>query len=249
MKMYKNGFTLSEILIVIGLVGVVSAIVLSTLVHNKPNQNKAMFKKAYYIVERNVGAMIMDDDHFPMEVDDGSKGLAYFDASADVDDNDPNVRNMKNSGKYFCRTFASQLNTVSTVNCEAAAASATVTGSAVTPSLGEAPSFETSDGVSWYITPNKICDPDDTVANPSSSPCTRPDSDTPECPDNVDAKQPYVCVFFDVNGEGEPNSFIGLKGEPEVRDADRGFVYVYWNGKVEVPVGQASKYIKSVTVF
>jgi hypothetical protein len=26
-------------------------------------------------------------------------------------------------------------------------------------------------------------------------------------------------------------------------------VYVYWNGKVEVPVGQASIYLKSVTVF
>ena len=247
--MYRNGFTLSEILIVIGLVGVVSALVMSTLVHNKPNQNKAMYKKAYYIVERNVGAMIMDDDNFPMEVDNGSKGLAYFDPSADVDSNDPSVRNQKNSGKYLCRTFASMLNRIGASECDSATASSTVAGDTVTPHLGDHPSFKTSDGISWYITPNIICDPDDTVANPAGSPCTKPNVETPECPDSVDDKQPYVCVFFDVNDDGDPNRFIGFKGEPEVRDADRGYVYVYWNGKVEVPVGQASKYIKSVTVF
>ncbi len=248
MKMYKNGFTLAEILIVIGLVGVISAIVMSTLVHNKPNENKAMFKKAYYIVERNVGAMIMDDDNFPMEVDNGSKGLAYFDPSADVDSGDLSVRNQKNSGKYLCRTFASQLNTSSAIDCESVAASSTITNNVVTVTLNE-PSFRTSDGISWYITPNIICDPDDKVANPSGSPCVRPDTDIPDCPDTVDAKQPYICVFFDVNGGGEPNRFVALKNGDEVRDADRGYVYVYWNGKVEVPVGQASKYLKSVTVF
>ena len=48
MKKFRNGFTLAEVLIVVGLVGVISAIVMATTIHNKPNKNKAMYRKAYY---------------------------------------------------------------------------------------------------------------------------------------------------------------------------------------------------------
>ena len=252
MKTHKNGFTLAEILIAIGLVGIISAIVFSTLIHNKPNKNKAMYKKAYYVIERNVAEMIMDDDTFPTEIDDGSKGLAYYDPSADVDgdyDGDSLVRNLKNTGIKFCKTFKGQLNLIRSSNCDEVASSMTMGSGTSSVTLPNDPTFVTSDDIAWYITPNIICDPTDTVTNPPESPCTMPDAEIPDCPNSMTDKLPYICVFFDVNGNERPNEFTGLKGQPEVRDADRGFVYVYWNGKIEIPVGQASKYIKSVTVF
>lgn len=262
MKSSKNGFTLSEILIAIGLVGVISAIVFSTLIHNKPNKNKAMFRKAYYIVERAAADMMMDDDNFPSVDVDGSRGIAYFDTSVDPDDEDtyeitkypPYVRNMKNTGKNFCEAFASKLNkdSVQDKKCEKERFTFKKNPTGYTMTYYSTPSFTTSDGIAWYMTSNIICDPDDKVANPEGDPCVVPDEDMPDCPRKSE-KAPYTCVYFDVNGPNElPNKFVHYKGQSEseeVRDADKGWFYVFWNGQIKAPPGQAQKYLKSVTVF
>ena len=261
MKKSKNGFTLSEVLIAIGLVGVISAIVFSTLVHNKPNKNKAMFRKAYYIVERAAADMMMDDDNFPTVDVDGSKGIAYFDPSVDPDDQDtyditkypPYVRNFKNTGKNFCEAFASKLNkaSVQEKKCEKQKFTFKKNPNGYASSLTLSPSFTTSDGIAWFMTANIICDPDDKVANPEDDPCEVPDEDMPDCP-TKNEKAPYTCIYFDVNGLNElPNKVVHFTGqsEPEHRDADRGWLYVFWNGQIKAPPGQAQKYLKSVTVF
>jgi hypothetical protein len=35
----------------------------------------------------------------------------------------------------------------------------------------------------------------------------------------------------------------------DIKQADRGYFYVFYNGKVQVPSGQAARYLKSTSVF
>ena len=61
MKKHSFGFTLSEILIamtVLGILGVVLAPILSKMM---PNQNKVMIKRSYYVITNTVQSMLDDD--------------------------------------------------------------------------------------------------------------------------------------------------------------------------------------------
>ena len=279
----KHGFTLAEVLIAIGIVGVVSALMMNLITHKRPNQNKAMFRKAYYIIEREASAMAMDDDNFPTEIE-GSKRLAYFDASINPDDesvgqyDDKNNirRTYRNTGRYFCRTFANALNTMGDVECYDKENDPEYTAHDFESGK---PTFVTNDGIYWYITPNIICDPTDQEAiakykdQYDGGACdvgdindiSNPDANDPPCPTSIEEVRPFVCVYFDVDGPEVDNHPVNnpdvvdkemvsptVNPDPDHQDvpyAARGYVYVYWNGKVKAPAGQTSRYLKSVTVL
>ena len=261
----KNGFNLAEILIAVGLIGVISAIMLPTLIHRRPNENKAMFRKANYIIERISTEMKMDDDTFPSE-EVPDKVFAFYDPSIDPTGPDTNsdgelIRKQKNTGKFFCEQFASKINTEGDVDC-VSSKTYLVKGAKDNVAFAEGDqSFKSSDGIYWFFSPNIICDP--TSPNETSETCPLEGingvaaNTDPVCPDDISVKRPFVCIWFDVNGPEGPNRRIGLQpkaansdmGPDWVRDADRGWIYVYWNGKVKAPRGQTFEYLKSVTVF
>ena len=275
MKNSRYGFTLAEILVTITIVGFASALVLNVMMHKKPNQNKAMFRKAYYIIEREASAMAMDDDNFPTEIE-GSKRLAYYDASLCKDedcktpvyDSDNVITRIRaNTGKYFCKTFASALNTVGPVHCYDKSSEGKYSENAHSFE-SKVPSFVTNDGINWFITPNIICDPTSPEEKKKDK-CKLDNINNvkignvdPVCPTKETDVKPFICVYFDVNGIGY-NEATGtgrdffpdkmVSGSEDAKDdveyADRGYVYVYWNGKVKAPVGQTSRYLKSVTVL
>ena len=85
MKKFK-GFTLSEVMVALSVLGVICAIVLPTVVNKSPNKNKMMMKKAYYTTSEIVSEMINNTNHYPTEdglcPDDGLGGYIGFDCGA-----------------------------------------------------------------------------------------------------------------------------------------------------------------------
>lgn len=232
MKIFKKGFTIAEVLICFTVIGVIAALLIPAIVQKKPNKNKVMFRKSYYIVERIVAELIADEETFPADFET-SKALAYFDPTS-------SDRLQADTGKFFCNRFASKLSTNGDIKCDVAKK---------LPDNGTAfaegdQSFTTNDGVYWFVTPSVLCDPEDAVNNPGES-CKMPEVENPPCPTAVGDKQPYICLFLDVNGPDIPNT-QAVDGT----NNDRFRVYVYYNGKIQVPTDDRSaEYLKSTTVF
>ena len=64
MKKFR-GFTLSELMVALAVIGILVAIVTPAIFKNRPNKNKMMVKKSFYIVEQVVSTMINDDNMYP----------------------------------------------------------------------------------------------------------------------------------------------------------------------------------------
>lgn len=244
MKKSKKAFTIAEMLICFTVIGVLAAMLIPSIVHNRPNKNKAMFRKAYYIIERVTSELIMDDDDFPSEID-GSKGLAYYDTSEGA------TRTQGKTGEYLCETFARKINTNSDIKCNVDTLKGTFfndSGNPISAAFSNgAQSFSTNDGIYWFMRPSVMCDPEDTAHNGASSPCNMPNAENPPCP-AANEKAPYICLYIDVNGPEGPNTLVSTT-DADINRADRGWIYVYWNGKVQAPTGQAARYLKSTSVF
>ena len=106
----KKGFTLSEMTIVIGILGVVAIMCLNVLKNVLPNQEQILFKKAYYITERVVSELVNDDELYP-EVDASS--VPYFGNVESI-----NYQGVTYEGdSKFCELFAMKLNRMSDIDC------------------------------------------------------------------------------------------------------------------------------------
>jgi len=96
----KSGFTLAEIMIVLSIIGILTAILLPIANHSRPDENVMKFKKANVTLARAINELVNSDEYY-LNGDlstkkDGSK----------VD-----------SATYFCETLA-QVLTTKTVNCQ-----------------------------------------------------------------------------------------------------------------------------------
>lgn len=65
----KKGFTLAELLITLGIIGVVAAISLPTLVKLRPNETKGKFLKAHNVIVNMTGDIITDPSLYMTEFD------------------------------------------------------------------------------------------------------------------------------------------------------------------------------------
>lgn len=146
MKISK-GFTLSEILIAMLVLGIIVAASVPVILNLTPNKNVIMIKKAYYATESIVHSLINDPNYYPDMTpnclkSDGSLetsgtndcyyGFDYAPSSINV----PGVTNsVSTSNKLQC-LFASKLNIKEDLNTVCAGTTTTVT---------------TMDGMSWNI--------------------------------------------------------------------------------------------------
>lgn len=94
----KKGFTLSEVMITLGLVGVLAAILIPATTKITPSTNKLMAKKANYTIQKALANMINDDKNYPGDV--------MFPATTV-----PQGFAQGTSGQ-FCTLLADQMNTV-----------------------------------------------------------------------------------------------------------------------------------------
>lgn len=64
MKRFK-GFTLTELMIALAVIGIIVAIVTPTIMKTRPNKNKMMIKKTFYTTEQIVSTLINDTRLYP----------------------------------------------------------------------------------------------------------------------------------------------------------------------------------------
>lgn len=89
MKRFKLGFTLSELMVALGVLGVIVAIVTPAIMSNRPNKNKMLIKKSFFTVEQIVSSLINDETLYPDNTDkcnssDNSTCYWGFDDTSDV---------------------------------------------------------------------------------------------------------------------------------------------------------------------
>lgn len=133
--MIKKGFTLAEMTITLGVIGVLAVILLPVLKNAQPNEEMLKFKKAYYITERVVSELVNDDELYPEPDIVGASDYLG------------NTESVTFHGKEFagnlkfCGLFVEKVNTASADNasCDADAG------------FDDGGSFTTSDGIVWIL--------------------------------------------------------------------------------------------------
>ena len=137
----KNGFTLAETLITMGIIAVIAAIMIPMLVKSRPNKEMIMLKKAYYLTARNVNELVNDDDFYPDTDDPDVVGFANTVTEATYHGE------TYTGDTKFCNLFASRMNITTDVNCDATLATTFTSGSKPLTSG----TFVTADGMVWVL--------------------------------------------------------------------------------------------------
>ncbi len=131
----NKAFTLAEVMITMAILGILASILLPAVSKVRPNENKALFKKAYYVAERMVSELVNDETLYPI----GEGTSVGLDNVSEVEYNDE----LYSGSDKFCKLFAAKVNTINNnISC--------VAGSRV-PTDSNVPSFVTTDGISWYM--------------------------------------------------------------------------------------------------
>jgi len=142
----KSGFTLAEVMITVGIIGIIAAVTIPALINTMPNQELIMFKKAYYNTSRIVAELINDDDLYPDIENEDNPDIVGFAITNFQDqlglDSEARYQGQDYSGTgKFCGLFAAKLN-ASQVDCEQATnfQNGNVQGN-----------FTTTDGIVWIM--------------------------------------------------------------------------------------------------
>ena len=226
----KNGYTLAEVLVVMTLLGILAAILLPAVAKIRPDRDKMMFKKAYYVAERVIYEIANDDDMYPtMNSCTGFEctnvitiGGNTYGAADNTSDSD------KMQKTKFCGLFARKVNTnvdIKGYSNDDDRDLNDVKGclpDGNEPSGGgayNAPSFYTSDGVAWYMPASKFEK-------------TGTDKDV----------LGEAVIYVDVNGAKKPNCISGANGcnKPDIFK-----INVIADGKMYVDGEKESEYLKS----
>lgn len=134
----RKGFTLAEVMITLAVCGVLASLLLPTIASVRPDKNKAMFRKAYYVTERMVFELVNDEDFYPSEGE--TVGLSNT-IEADY------LGETFEGNSKFCGLFARKVNTTDDDKIFCDAVHTTPTGNGTY----KEPAFLTTDGLAWYL--------------------------------------------------------------------------------------------------
>ncbi len=142
MKKKKLAFSLGEVLVTMGIIGVIASMILPVIKQTQPDKQKVLFKKAYSNIERVVTEIINDDYLYPEALrPDGTAYLGLDNTVAAVINDDSTTYEGANK---FCRLFGLKLNTISTEDI-------TCPGTPGGNGVFNNPSFITNEGIAYYI--------------------------------------------------------------------------------------------------
>ena len=102
--MKKKAFTLAEIMIVLTVIGILTAILLPAAIHSTPNENVMKFKKAHNTLYKVINELVSSDKYYK----DGDLGVRANGALIDGTHSGDNL--------YLCNTFAEILS-AKNINC------------------------------------------------------------------------------------------------------------------------------------
>lgn len=204
------GFTLSELMIALTVLGILCATVLPAIVKTMPNQNKIMMKRAYYMTTTIVEDMINDPQLYP-----------YSDDSGVINDGFNNIDSVTYGGKTysghtkFIDLFANHLNIDGEINttCPSSGSSG---GPTISPGGGGNRTycriFTTPDGMNWQLTTGY----------------------------KLEINKLVNSVLIDVNGDKKPNCLQGDTSADDAckkrtSDFDRFSMTISSDGTVKIP--------------
>ena len=213
MELNKKAFTLTELLIALGVIGILAAILLPVISNLLPDQNVIMAKRAYYAVQNVVSDMINNADCYPdksrssfsdhgkhfkrIGFDDGFRYPNCSDWLAqDSDYRGADAETPYKQGDPIERDARIKFNKIFYLSLDKAQDSVEPDFSSDSPSI----SFATKDGMHWGIMQYHSSEEN---FNGSGDVCDNP---------NTEEKEGYKCnpeayarIFVDVNGASEPN--------------------------------------------
>ncbi len=138
----KHAFTMAEVLITIGIIGLLAAITMPMVTRSIPTKEEELHKKMSYLIEQIAGQLANNEAYYPRTNDIAKTGFQNTD--------EVTVDGVKYGGgtassiarkQKFCMLFARQMNTMGPVVCSNMNVNSKTTS----------PSFKTSDGVDWWI--------------------------------------------------------------------------------------------------
>ena len=119
----KKGYTLSEVLVVLLVLGIIAAFIIPAVMRTAPDRAQLLYKKSFYATQEAVSEIINDASLYP------------YDPSS----NDPELSGRFYDAQKFCNELATHLNVINPddIHCESA---------------GDVnnPNFITTNGVIWY---------------------------------------------------------------------------------------------------
>ena len=136
--MRKKAFTLSEVMVVLVVLGVLAAVLIPNVKKASPNKNKLLFKKAYMVTEGILDEMVNTSKYYTYS-DPDTPGL--------VDQSPIALPEQYAFGPTkFCEIFADKVNTVGNINCDSSHSN---------PASGStnlsSGNFTTTDGITWHL--------------------------------------------------------------------------------------------------
>ena len=116
--LYKKAFTLAEIMIVLVVIGILTAILLPAGFQSAPDENIMKFKKANTTLYRVINELVSSDKYYK-DGDLSTKPNGQIICGSFQNAGTPNCIGSENEITYFCKTFSDILSTKS-VNCSTA---------------------------------------------------------------------------------------------------------------------------------
>lgn len=130
----KKAFTLSELLIALGVIGILTAILMPIVFSLTPDQNALMAKRAFYTTETVISDLLNDPTCYPKILSRAGldDGLGYYKCKKWGGDENKTALTNENNADKLVTLFADRLDIKGSITTE-----------------GNTKSFKTKDGMKW----------------------------------------------------------------------------------------------------
>ena len=224
-----KGFTLTELMVALAVIGILVAVVTPAIVKNRPNKNKMMVKKSFYTVEQVVNSMVNNESLYPdmrnycgenadtpgnPATDYCAYGFDYI--AAGMNDG------FRYSGNYkFAQIFKDSLNVRGDYTGENNGAENAPDPSNPDSYITFYPIFYTTDGIKWDLTGTK---------NNQTGTWHSDRQSVGTFTNQNDNTSGIGVITVDVNGEEGPNAFCTAAND----DCDQYSIQILANGKLRI---------------
>ena len=208
--MLKKGFTLQELLITMGIIGVISAIVLPAMMNAQPDKNKTLYMKAYNNLTSITVDALDNNELYWTSYDGSGANITKRFGLGNVEQ--PQIKpysevNSWEGSQKFARILHESLNSTSELSCD---------GNGANPSYQNC-SFTTTDGIYWNVesashgVPNPGADDSSVLTDVNVTINLKPSDSDNACLYSAECTKPNEFKFAISNeGDIQPADALGM---------------------------------------